>query len=79
MIISNGTDPDFVATPAGLAQSLVARLAGMFEVQSGVNGNPTIPLENGQSLPALTTLAAKDSRGNVAMGVALLDFASLWV
>jgi alpha-N-arabinofuranosidase len=68
-IVSDGTDSNFVATPAGLAMGLMSKLSGQTQVAADVSGNPTIPLSDGRSTPALSTFAAKDGEGNVDLVV----------
>lgn len=65
MIISDGVHPDFVTAPTGLAFSLVANLAGKRQLAATISGNPAIPLATGDSIPTLTTMAARSSDGGI--------------
>jgi alpha-N-arabinofuranosidase len=74
MIISNGTTAPFVSTSAGLAQALMSKLAGKTIIDSRVKGNPQIKFtvarpDGFTSVVTLSTLAVKDSKGNVDLVV----------
>lgn len=63
LIATNGSNR-FVVTPAGLAVSLMSRLIGQTPIRSALLRNPTIPLPDGRSLPALSVIATTDARSN---------------
>jgi alpha-N-arabinofuranosidase len=62
LIASDGAGR-FVATPDGLAIGLLSQLAGTQPITVTADRNPTTPLQDGKTLPALSIAATRNATG----------------
>lgn len=65
MIISDGTNPNYVLTPSGLSMAIMSKLGGKTQVGCNVASNPIVTCSDGRTYGSLNTIAAMDSNGNV--------------
>jgi alpha-N-arabinofuranosidase len=71
-----GPSPDFVEQPTGLVPKLFRPLVGGTVVGTALSGNPSRTLGNGNQLPALTTVAARQPGGDLDILVINQDASS---
>ena len=60
-----GPGPDTVVEPAAEVVQLMSHMTGSTFVDSTISGNPARTISNGESQPALTTLASRDRTGHL--------------
>jgi alpha-N-arabinofuranosidase len=65
MIISDGTNPNYVIEPIGYCMGIMSKLGGKTQVGCSVTNNPVVTCSDSRTYGALNTIAAVDSDGNV--------------